>query len=96
MVYKARGVFGSSPVPLDAPLVCPSLWAQPQPPGHVAGLPLSSPSPLIAFALALAHRQEAKLKKKKEEEAKLSHLAFQDENQWIKGAMLLGQGLWAP
>jgi hypothetical protein len=47
--------------------------------------------------LALAHRQEAKLKKKKkEEEAKLSHLAFQDENQWIKGAMLLGQGLWAP
>ena len=65
MVYKARGVFGSSPVPLDAPLVCPSLWAQPQPPGHVAGLPLSSPSPLIAFALALAHRQEAKLKKKK-------------------------------
>ena len=83
-------------MPLDAPLVCLSLWARPQPPGHVAGLPLSSPSPLVAFALALAHHQEAKLKKKKKEEAKLSHLAFQEENQWIKGAMLLGQGFWAP
>ena len=65
MVYKARGTFGSSPVPLDAPPVSPSLWARPQPPGHVAGLPLSSPSPLIAFALALAHHQEAKLKKRR-------------------------------
>ena len=59
-------------------------------------LPLSSPSSLVASALALAHHQEAKLKKKEEAAAKLSHLAFQDENQWIKGAMLLGQGLWAP
>ena len=63
MVYKARGTFGSSPVPLDAPPVSPS-------PGHVAGLPLSSPSPLIAFALALAHHQEAKLKKKKKKKKK--------------------------
>lgn len=96
MVYKARGIFGSSPVPLDAPPVSLSLWARPQPPGHVAGLPLSSPSSLVASALALAHHQEAKLKKKEAAAAKLSHLAFQDENQWIKGAMLLGQGLWAP